>query len=153
LGFDKNPITEKSMQLQLNSLAGVLALAVSTATAAQTAPQSTAPGQTQATPGQSQTTPGQASEITPAQTGQTPSGQSVPSTATSADVKAGVSVYDQNGGTVGKIVSSSAKGAVIDTGTVKATIPLSSFGKSDKGLVLSMTKEEIDAAAKKKSGK
>jgi hypothetical protein len=42
---------------------------------------------------------------------------------------------------------------VVDTGTVKAAIPLSGFGKSDKGLIISMSKEEIDAAAKKKSGK
>jgi hypothetical protein len=141
------------MRLQLNSLAGVLALAVSTAGIAQTAPQSTAPGLTQATPGQSQTTPGQASEMTPAQTGQTPSGQSVPSAATSADVKAGVSVYDPNGGVVGKIESVSSKGAVVSTGAARATIPVSSFGKGDKGLVISMSKTELDAAAKKKSGK
>jgi hypothetical protein len=36
----------------------------------------------------------------------------------------------------------------VDTGTVKATIPASSFGKSDKGLVIGMTKAQIDAAAK-----
>jgi hypothetical protein len=141
------------MRLQMNSLAGVLALAVSTATAAQTSSQSSAPGQTQATPGQSQSAPGEASALTPAQTGQTPSGQSVASAATSADVKTGAAVYDQQGGVVGKIVSSSAKGAVLDTGTVKATIPLSSFGKSDKGLVLSMTKREIDAKAKASKNK
>jgi hypothetical protein len=141
------------MRLQMNSLAGVLALAVSTATAAQTSPQSSAPGQTQTTPGQAQSAPGEASALTPAQTGQNPSGQSVASAATSADVKTGASVYDQQGGVVGKIVSSSAKGAVLDTGTVKATIPLSSFGKSDKGLVLSMTKEEIDAKAKASKNK
>jgi hypothetical protein len=119
----------------------------------------------QSTPGQVQTTPGEASTMTPAQTGQSPSGQSVPSaaaaqtqskplaTATLADATAGAAVFDQKGGTVGKIVSSTAKGAVVDTGSVRATIPLSSFAKSDKGLVISMTREEIDAAAKKKSGK
>src|SRR4051794_35064775 len=127
------------MRMQFNSLAGVLALAISTAATAQTQParstvpatpaqpgpaqtttvpatpaqpagtvpdepatgRATAPGQTQTTPGQSQTSPGQASQITPAQTGQTPSGQTVTS-ATTADVKAGVSVYDQKGGLVGK---------------------------------------------------
>jgi hypothetical protein len=141
------------MRLQLTNLAGVLALAVSTATAAQPSPQSNAPGQTQATPGQAQSAAGEASALTPAQTGQTPSGQSVASAATSADVKTGASVYDQQGGVVGKIVSSTAKGAVLDTGTVKATIPVSSFAKGDKGLVISMSKSELDAAAKKKSGK
>ena len=125
-------------------------------------PQSAAPGQTGTTPGQAQTSPGQASEITPAQTGTTPSGQPAPSeqaqanqvtAATAADVKAGTAVFDQKGGSVGKIVSATAKEAVIDTGTVKASIPLSSFGKNDKGLVISMSKEDIDAAAKKAAPK
>ena len=125
-------------------------------------PQSTAPGQAATTPGQSQTSPGEASDMTPAQTSTTPSGQPVPSdqaqanqvtAATAADVKAGIAVFDQKGGSVGKIVSATAKEAVIDTGTVKAAIPLSSFGKNDKGLVISMTKDDIDAAAKKAAPK
>ena len=163
------------MRVHVKSFAGVVALMTSAAVTAQAQPAippttpaqpgATAPGQTQSTPGQAQTTPGEASTMTPAQTGQTPSGQSVPNaaasqpqagqltTATLADAKEGVSVFDQKGGKVGKIVSATAKGVVVDTGTVKAAIPLSSFGKSDKGLVISMTREEIDAAAKKKSGK
>lgn len=163
------------MKVRVKSFAGLVALMASAAVTAQVQPattpttpaqpSATAPGQIQSTPGQAQTSPGEASTMTPAQTGQTPSGQSVPNaavsqpqagqltTATLADAKAGVSVYDQKGGTVGKIVSATAKGVVVDTGTVKAAIPLSSFGKSDKGLVISMTREEIDAAAKKKSGK
>jgi hypothetical protein len=124
------------------------------------APQSTAPGQTGNTPGQTQASPGQASEITPAETGTTPSGQSVPTekaqseaggqvtAATAADVKAGVSVFDQKGGVVGKVDSVSGKNAVVSTGTVKASVPVSSFAKNDKGLVISMTKAEIDAQAK-----
>jgi hypothetical protein len=121
------------------------------------APQSTAPGQTGTTPGQEQTTPGEASQLTPATTGQTPSGQAAPdqaqsaqiTKATAADIKAGTSVYDSKGNVVGKIASVSSKGAVIDTGTVKATIPTSSFAKGDKGLVFGMTKAELEAAAKK----
>ena len=171
------------MRLQLNNLVGVLPLALASAAIAQApprqthtttppttstkpattapdepaTPQSTAPGQTETTPGQSQTNPGDASQLTPAQTGQTPSGQSVPNEAsdkpavsavTKADVKSGASVFDQNGDVVGKVESISAKGAVISTGTVKATVPLSSFAKSDKGLVVGMSKAEIEAAAK-----
>ena len=68
-------------------------------------------------------------------------------------MKAGVSVYDQNGGLVGKVESVSSKGAVINTGTVKAAIPVSSFAKNDKGLVIAMNKAEIDAAAKKSAAK
>lgn len=159
------------MRLLSTTFVGALVVAISTAAMAQTRPDepatgpttagksSTAPGQTQSTPGQRQTTPGEASQMTPAQTGQTPSGQTTGnaqaavSKATAADIKAGASVYDQKGAVVGKIDSVSSKGAVIDTGAVKATIPASSFAKSDKGLVIGMSKSQIDAAAKKSSQK
>lgn len=185
------------MRLHFKSPAGVLALTISAAAAAQAPPaaqqpaqkvvpatpaqtgaipatpaqpagtvpdepttgQSAAPGQAQTTPGQSQASPGQASQSTPATTGQTPSqasGQAQAgqlTAATTADVKAGVSVYDQKGGHVGKVESVSAKGAVVSTGTARAVIPVSSFAKGDKGLVMNMTKAELDAQAKKKSPK
>jgi hypothetical protein len=64
-------------------------------------------------------------------------------------VKAGVSVRDQNGAMVGKIESVSSKGAVLNTGTVKVTVPVSGFAKGDNGLVIAMSKADIDAAAKK----
>jgi hypothetical protein len=70
-------------------------------------------------------------------------------TATAADVKAGVPVFDSKGGVVGKVESVSAKGAVVTTGKAKAVIPVSSFGKNDKGLVMSMTKAELEAASAK----
>jgi len=130
------------------------------------APQSSAPGQTGNTPGQAQTGPGQASDIAPAQTGTTPSGQTTgnapPATAesattttapaltaaTPADVKKGVEVYDKDGALVGKIESATGKDAVVSTGTTRASIALSSFAKNDKGLVLGMTKAELEAASK-----
>ena len=68
--------------------------------------------------------------------------------ATEADVKAGVPVFDQKGGVVVKVESVSAKGAVVSTGKARAEIPVSSFGKNDKGLVMSMTKTELEASAK-----
>ena len=130
-----------------------------------TPPQSTAPGQTGTTPGQEQTTPGEASDLTPAVTGTTPSGQTTAKGAdnpnanakadaaqtkvTKADVKAGATLFDSTGASVGKIESVTAKGAVLDTGKVKVTVPLSALAKSDKGLVIGMTKAEIEAAAKK----
>jgi len=132
------------------------AVAQTTAPASDTSPPATAPGQTGTTPGQMQTTPGAASDTTPASTGQTPSGettgqatttQMVPATA--SDVKKGVSVYDQNGAMVGKIDSVTADGAVLKMGSTRAQMPLSSFAKSDKGLVIGMTKEDLEAAAKK----
>lgn len=67
--------------------------------------------------------------------------------ATAADVKAGVPVFDQKGGVVGKIESVSAKGAVVSTGKARASIPVASFGKNDKGLVVSMSKTELEGAS------
>lgn len=123
----------------------------------------TAPGQTESTPGQMQTTPGEASTMTPADTGQTPSGQTsgtassttatTTTSATAADVKKGVSVYDQSGALVGKIDSVSGKGAVLNTGTTRAEIPIGSLARGEKGLVIGMSKADIDAAAKKSSTK
>lgn len=68
--------------------------------------------------------------------------------ATAADVQAGASVYDQQGGTVGKVDSVSGDEAVVDTGAVRAKLPISSFAKNDQGLVIGMTKAELEAAAK-----
>jgi len=157
------------MSLKCNSFVAAAAIALSGAAIAQTTPSTTtttqptnpdeavpghsatAPGKMQITPGQTQAVPGEASQATPAVTGQTPAAQVTQATA--ADVKKGASVYDSKGDLVGKIDSVSAKGAVLDTGATRAVIPVSSFGKDEKGLVVSMTKAEIDAAGKKSSPK
>ena len=68
--------------------------------------------------------------------------------ATAADIKAGASVYDQTGALVGKVDSVDADGALVNTGKARAQIPLSSFGKNDKGLVVSATKADLDAKVK-----
>jgi myo-inositol-hexaphosphate 3-phosphohydrolase len=143
------------MTLGLNLL-GATAILLPVSVGAQTAPSTTTAPAQQAAPDEptTATTP-QASPTapatTPATTEQAASAQ--PKAATAADVKAGLSVYDQKGGVVGKIASISGKNAVLDTGTVKASIPISSFAKSDKGLVIGMTKAEIEAAAKKSGSK
>ena len=176
------------MQWRMNGVAGAISLLLASAAVAQshppkqqsgtmtvqqvpmptTTPQSTAPGQTgtapgqaATTPGQQQASPGQASTLTPAVTGQTPSGQTTATgetaaatqAATAADVKAGVAVYDTNGGMVGKIESVSGSDAVVNTGKTRPKIPISSFAKNDKGLVMSMTKDELDATAMKAAPK
>ena len=71
--------------------------------------------------------------------------------ATAADVKAGVSVYDQSGALVGKIDSTKGDSAIVNTGKARAEIALSSFGKNDKGLVVSVTKADLEAKAKTKT--
>lgn len=68
--------------------------------------------------------------------------------ATAADIKAGASVYDQTGTLVGKVDSIDANGAIVNTGKARAQIPLSSFGKNDKGLVISATKADFEAKVK-----
>jgi hypothetical protein len=59
----------------------------------------------------------------------------------------GATIFDAQGGTVGTIASSDGTNAVVDTGTVKAAVPLASFGTSPKGPTLGMTKAELEAAA------
>ena len=68
--------------------------------------------------------------------------------ATADDLKKGVSVYDQSGALVGKVDSVKGDGAIVNTGKARAEIPIASFGKNDKGLVVATTKADIDAQAK-----
>ena len=150
------------MTLKLNYFATAAAVAFSTTAIAQTTtpPTSTTttttetqPATTDTAPTTSQTTTTQTQPATttdPAttttQTTTTKTGQVT--LATEADIKSGVSVYDEKGGLVGKVESVSPKGAIVDTGDAKAEIALSSFGKNDQGLVVSVTKADIDAKAK-----
>lgn len=67
--------------------------------------------------------------------------------ATPADLKVGQTVRDTTGAVVGKVESVNANGAVVATGNSRVAIPASSFGKNDQGLVLAMTKAQLDAAA------
>jgi hypothetical protein len=111
------------------------------ATAPASPPQSAAPAQTE-------TTPSAQTEAAPAAT--TAKTETAATTkVTKADLKAGAAIFDTSGNSVGKIDSVTAKGAVLDTGKVKVTVPISSLAKSDKGLVIAMTKAQIEAAAKK----
>ena len=62
-------------------------------------------------------------------------------------------MYDESGALVGKVDSVDAKGAIVNTGKARAQIARSSFGKNDKGLVVSITKADLDAQAKKETAK
>jgi cytoskeletal protein RodZ len=125
------------------------------------------PGTT-ATPAQTQTTTTQSTTTVPTDattgapvgppqrsttTATTTTNAGASQAATAADVKKGVAVYDQSGGLVGKIDSVAGKNAVLNTGSVRATIPIASFAKNDKGLVIGMTKADIDAQAKRAAPK
>lgn len=67
--------------------------------------------------------------------------------AVAADVTAGAEVRDTDGNMVGTIESVDANGAVISTGKARVQIPVSSFAKNDEGLVIAMSKAELEAAA------
>ena len=115
-------------------------------TTTETAPTTTEPATTQATTTQTQPATTTEPATTTTQTTTTQTGQVT--LATEADVKAGASVYDEKGQIVGKVDSVSSKGAIVNTGKARAEIPLSSIGKNDTGLVISVTKDEIEAKAK-----
>jgi hypothetical protein len=115
----------------------------------------TTPAQTQTTTTKSTTIvptdPATGAQVGPAQSATTTSTTTTDAAAikpaTAADVKKGAEVYDQKGGTVGTIESVTTEGAIVATGKVRVPIPVSSFAKNDKGLVISMTKAELDAHA------
>ena len=66
--------------------------------------------------------------------------------ATPADLQAGVAVLDPQGGMVGTVEQVEADGAIVSTGNVRAKMPLESFGKNNRGLVISMTRADFEAA-------
>lgn len=159
------------MKLSYTTLAGALALgtaaAAQTTTTTQIPPTTTEPATTTTTtqtppttptePTTTQTTTTQTQPATTAEPATTTTTQTTTTdagqvtAATEADITKGTSVYDQNGELVGKVDSVSSKGAIVSTGKARAEIPLASFGKNAKGLVVSITKADLDAQAKEKT--
>lgn len=58
----------------------------------------------------------------------------------------GATVYGPQGAEVGKIEQLAGPNVVLNTGMHKATLPASAFGKNEKGLLISMTKMQLDQA-------
>ena len=83
-----------------------------------------------------------------AQATQTPPATAGAPASSAANVTVGASVVDTKGQPVGTIESVNGANAVLSTGTAKAAIPVSSFAKGPNGLVIGMTAEQLDAAAK-----
>jgi len=71
-----------------------------------------------------------------------PAASAAPATAT---VTAGATVVDTTGAPVGTIESVNGANAVLSTGTAKASIPVASFAKGPKGLVIGITKTDLEA--------
>lgn len=74
------------------------------------------------------------------------SAQAAPGNQTAPNLEVGAVVYDTQGGEAAKIESVTGDAVVIDTGSNKATLPKTSFGKGAKGPVIGMTKAQLDAA-------
>jgi hypothetical protein len=131
------------MKIANSLLAGAVAAFMSSAAAGQMNPAAQQAGQQ----------PGQAAEQAaeqPAQQQADDKGSGGIRKATSADIKAGASVYDSDGNLVGKIDSVDSDGATIDTGNVKAKLSISSFARDNKGLLIGMSKSKLEQAAKSK---
>lgn len=62
------------------------------------------------------------------------------------DVTVGSDIRDAKGVVLGKVDSVSMTAAVVAAEGGKVEVPLESFGKNNKGLLLSLTKAQFDAA-------
>ena len=71
---------------------------------------------------------------------------------TISDVREGSPVHDTDGGVVGTIDSVDENGAVVSTGRAKARLPFSSFGRNARGLVISLSRAELEAAVAARTG-
>jgi len=78
----------------------------------------------------------------PGQAGAAPAA-AAPSAA--ANVTVGASVSDTTGAPVGTIESVSGGNAVLSTGAAKAALPVSAFAKGPNGLIVGITKADLEA--------
>ena len=74
-----------------------------------------------------------------------PAGAAATAPAAAPNVTVGATVSDATGGSVGTIESVSGGNAVLSTGTAKASIPVSSFAQGPNGLVVGITKAELES--------
>ena len=74
------------------------------------------------------------------------SGDEAATPVTLSDVREGSTVHDTQGGVVGTIESVDENGAVVSTGRARARLPFSSFGKNARGLVISLSRAQLEAA-------
>ena len=63
------------------------------------------------------------------------------------DFRTGIEVRDTEGGLVGVVESIDGEGAIVFTGNRRARLPFRSFGKNNLGLVISLSRAELEAAA------
>ena len=70
-----------------------------------------------------------------------------PAPVTISDVTEGSAVRDTAGGLVGTVESVDETGAVVSTGRLRAKLPFSSFARNGAGLVISLTRAQLEAEA------
>jgi len=75
-----------------------------------------------------------------------PSTTAAATTGGAAQVTVGATVNDTSGGQVGTVSAVSGGNATIDTGTAKASVPVTSLAQGQSGLVIAMTKAQLEAA-------
>ena len=64
-----------------------------------------------------------------------------------SDFRTGMEVRDARGGMVGTVESVDGQGAIVFTGNLRAKLPFQSVGKNNLGLVISLSRAELEAAA------
>lgn len=79
--------------------------------------------------------------------------QEAPPPAVSELIAKGAIVYGPEGAEVGTIEDTPDGNVVIFTGTNRATLPATSLGRNEKGLVIAMTKAQLDSAVQAASAK
>lgn len=82
-----------------------------------------------------------------------PPADAASATNAAAGVTVGATVYDPQGSEVGTVESVSGGNVVVNTGTNRATLAATSFGKGAKGPTVSATKAQLDAAVADASAK
>ena len=124
------------------------ALTLSTSLAAQTeeAAKPEAEATSEAAAAEASTPAEAATEAATAETSGT--AEAGPVTAASpSDFRTGMEVRDARGGMVGTVESVDGEGAIVFTGNLRAKLPFQSFGKNNLGLVISLSRAELEAAA------
>ena len=135
--------------MQVKSL--LLATALITLPAVSTFAQSAAdqPAPTQDTSPTAPATPDTTASPSPTNGAHVPTATPAVVPATLGDLQPGAVVNDTTGTKVGTIESATSAGAVVSTGTARAQIPVASFSKNAQGLVISVTKVQLEAAVAK----
>lgn len=87
-----------------------------------------------------------AAQTTTAPTGAAPAGAATASAPATPQVAVGAAVSDTSGGQVGTVSAVSGGNATIDTGSAKAAVPISSFAQGQSGLIIAMTKAQLEQA-------